>query len=98
MNKEFLYFLRDLTDLQKKHQYYLPATTFDKMNLTASIITRGIYVQSYNLKHREPVEQIRKELLAIGLEVPELVEKEHELVLEIKLPLNPTKELLYGKA
>lgn len=102
MNKDFLYFLEALHQIDRK--YFKYNTYSNRKPSFMTLIEWGRLNIEWNKKDNlgnsrlETMQALAKELRIIGLEVSEISELDYSYLLVAKLPKNPTTELLYGKA
>ena len=95
MNKDFLYFLEALHQIDRK--YFKYNTYSDRKPSFMTLIEwGGLYVE-WNKDALPKLKDLAEDLKLIGLEVSEIEELPYGYKLVAKLPKNPTTELLYGK-
>lgn len=95
MNKDFLYFLQALQEIDKKYFRYNPHDFHNKEPLFLSLLKWTRYTIDYNKDHLPKLMALRKDLLLIGLEVTDIEEEKYGYKMVISLPKNPTLKLLY---
>lgn len=93
MDKQFLYFLEALHQIDKKYFRYDNYSNKEPSFLT--LLKWGQLYVEWNKDHLEKLKELRVELAAIGLDVKEITELSYGYVLVAKLPKNPVSQLLY---
>ena len=93
MNKEFLYFLEALYEIDRKYFKYDNYSNKEPTFMT--LIKWGGLTVEWNKQALPKLEKLKIELAAIGLEVSEITELPYKYRLVAKLPKNPISQLLY---
>lgn len=97
--KDILHLIEHLHEIDQKffRNSYSSNLRAERATFMQLVLNGRLYIE-WNKGGLEKMTALRQELLLTGLEVKEILETEHSIVLQANLPKSPSRELLFGKA
>lgn len=97
MNKDYLYFIRALVDIQNKYELKRIDVFNERNGLVLCLLNWGKVTFHWNDDHKDKLLSMSKDFEALGLEVSITKPNVWSIELTVTVPRNPTLELFYGQ-